>query len=275
MQDELVQFKKDISNYVRKIYSLIMEDYGEYLSEDKIQFIKNFNYQDNIVIDKGGKYSKGPGRWEDNKLALSPITFYENTYKRLLDSDIEYLNINEIDNKLNNSANELFSGTELANLVKQKQLSCLDVVKGVVIHEIFHSVITLRNKNEIYRVIFNDKAYDCKGVKGEYLEEGFVEYYARVFANKHDLFMIPSIPYQANITYAKRIEKSIGKNINKLLFRSDYKGLLNYVHKIDGIKEYNKFENDWLTKRIIKRLKIMDDHEKFVEFNEIEELRLL
>lgn len=277
MLDELDLFKLDIKEYVKEIYSLILEDYDEYLPLDKKILIKNFDYDKDIIIDDGGKYSKGPGRWESKtkRLALSPITFYENTYKKEINKDIPYMDINLIEEKLKNSSFESFTGSELANLIRQKNLTCLDVTKGIVIHEVFHSIITMKMEDEVFRVNYMGKLYDCKGVKGEFLEEGLVEYYARKFANKHNLFLFPSIPYQPNVEYAKDIEKELGKNMYKLLFRGNYKTLLNYIHKIGMLNEYHEFENAWLNERIIKRLKRMTDKEEFIEFNEIEELKLI
>lgn len=277
MLDGLELFKLDIEEYVKAIYSLILEDYEEYLPLDKKKLISNFDYKNDIVIDDGGKYSKGPGRWENRakKLALSPMTFYENTYKNEINKEVKHIDINLIEEKLKNSSQESFTGMELANLIRQKNLSCLDVTKGIVIHEVFHSIITMKMEDEVFRIEYNDKIYDCKGVKGEFLEEGLVEYYARKFANKHNLFMFPSIPYQPNVEYAKKIEKELGKNMYKLLFRGNYKTLLNYIHKVGMLDEYHEFENEWLNERIIKRLKRMTDKEEFVEFNEIEELKLI
>ena len=40
------------------------------------------------------------------------------------------------------------------------------------------------------------------------------------------------------------------------------------------LDEYHSFENKWLEERIVKRIKRMNDKEEFVEFNEIEELKL-
>lgn len=277
MQKELEQFKLDIEQYVKKIYSLILEDYQEYLPEEKIKLIKNFNYQEDIILDDGGKYSRGPGRWESGlkKLALSPITFNETTFKKQIDKRVNDIDIDIILEKLKNSANETFTGDELANLIRKNNLTYLDVTKGIVIHEVFHSIITIKQNDEVFRVNYKGKLYDCRGVKGEYLEEGLVEYYARKFANKHNLFMFPSIPYQNNVDYAKRIEKELGKNVYKLLFKSNYKTLLNYIHKIGMLDDYHRFENEWLEKRITKRLERFDEKEEFVEFNEIEELKLI
>lgn len=277
MTKELEEFKLEIEKYVREIYDLILEDYKEYLPEEKIELIMNFNYKDDIVIDDGGKYSKGPGRWEnkERKLALSPVAFYESSYKYEINKEVRYIPLEEIESKLRRSYSESFTGEELANLIRQKNLSCLDVTKGIVIHEVFHSIINMKLEDEIFRVTYEGKIYDCKGVKGEYLEEGLVEYFARKFACKHGLFMFPSIPYQPNVEYAKKIEKQLGKNIYKLLFRGNYKTLLNYIHKIGMLDEYHLFEEKWLNERITKRLKCMNDKEEFIEFNEIEELKLI
>lgn len=277
MQEELILFKKEISEYVKLIYSLILEDFGDYLPKEKLELIKNFDYQNDIIIDSGGKYSKGPGRWEHNtkRLVLSPMAFYENIYKHEIEKEVEHIDLSLIEKKLKNSANETFTGTELANLIRQKKLTHFDITKGIVIHEVFHSIITMKLYNEVFRVKYNNKNYDCKGVKGEYLEEGLVEYFARKFANKHNLFMFPSIPYQPNVEYAKRVEKELGKNIYKLLFKGDYRMLLNYIHKVGWLDEYHAFEDKWLKERIIKRIKTMKDKEEFIEFNEIEELKLI
>ncbi|HPF83313.1 MAG TPA: hypothetical protein PLV83_04035 [Bacilli bacterium] len=275
MFTELDKFKLDIEEYVKKIYSLILIEYKEYLPKEKIELISNFDYKQDIVIDDGGKYSKGPGRWENNKLHLSPMAFYENTYKKEINKEVEKLDINEINKKMKNSANNNFTGLELANLIRQNNLSCLDVTKGIVIHEIFHSIITMKIEDEIYSINFNDKEYNCKGVKGEYLEEGLVEYYARKLADKYDMYLFPSIPYQKNVEYAKEVEKVIGKNMNKLLFRGNYRTILNYIHKVGQLDSYQEEENKWLKDRITNRLKKMQDKEEFVEFNEIEELKLI
>lgn len=277
MQNVLELFKLDIEQYVKEIYTLILEDYKEFLPQEKIELINNFNYKEDIIIDDGGKYSKGPGRWESGikKLALSPMTFYETTFKDQMNKSIDYMDIELIESKLKRSANESFTGNELANLIRQKNLTYLDVTKGIVIHEVFHSIITMKSNKEVFRINYKNKGYNCKGVKGEYLEEGLVEYYARMFANKHGLFMFPSIPYQPNVEYAKKIEKELGKNVYKLLFKGNYKTLLNYIHKIGMLDEYHNFENVWLSKRITERLKRLDDKEEFVEFNEIEELKLI
>ena len=270
--DTLEQFKLDIEEYVKLIYSLILEDYGKYLPDDKLRIINNFNYKTDIVIDTGGRYSTGPGRWErkTHKLALSPITFYEKTFKAEMAKQVKHKELSLIEEKLKNSANETFTGTELSNLIYQKKLNHFDITKGIVIHEIFHSIITMKIDDEVYRIEYDDKTYDCKGVKGEYLEEGFVEYLARKFANKHNLFMFPSLPYQPNVEYAKTIEKLLGKNVYKLIFDADYRKVLNYIHKSDLIDEYNKMENRWLKSRIINRLEYRKTKDEYIDFDEVE-----
>ncbi len=276
MFDNLDAFKLEIEEYVKKIYSLMLEDYDEYLSEEKKNMIKNFNYKNNIKIDKGGIYSICPGRWEakSNTLALSPVSFYNTVYKKEVEKDIIILDINTIQRKLNNSSNETFTGLELINYIKGKKLSVLDITKGIVIHELFHSIITLKEPNEIFRVCYRDKNYDCKGIKGDYLEEGMVEYYARSFANKHNLFLFPSIPYQENVAYAKEIIKKLGKNANRLVFNSNYRTILNYIHKQEEFKKYSSYETEWLNKRIIRRLETKDI-KSIIEIDEIEELKLI
>lgn len=276
MFDNLDEFKLEIEEYVRRIYSLILEDYGEYLNQSKIDMINNFDYKNNIKIDKGSIYTISPGRWESktNILALSPVSFYNAVYKKEIERDIIKLGINEIENKLNNSSNEIFTGLELINYIKQKNLSVYDITKGIVIHELFHSIITLKDPNEIFRVSYRGKNYDCKGIKGDYLEEGIVEYYARCFANKHNLFLFPSIPYQENVEYAKEVIEKLGKNANKLVFNSNYRTILNYIHKEEEYKKYDSYEAEWLNKRIIKRLETKDIKD-IIDLDEIGELKLL
>lgn len=267
----LDSFKEEIKSYIKNIYELILEDYNEYLPQEKKDFIKNFNYDEDIVIDDGGKYSNSPGRWErkSKKIHFSPKSFYESSYKEAISKDIEIIDLKKIEKKLNNSANEEFKEEELLNFIKQKNLSCLDVIKGIVIHEVFHSIISIKDNEGIICVNYNNKVYECKGVKGEYLEEGLVEYFSRKFANKYNLFMIPSIPYQDNVEYAKKIESLLGKNIYKMLFNNNYKNMINYIHEVGLIDEYNNIENKWLVDRIINRLKIVEIKENMVNFEEL------
>ena len=274
MFDNLETFKKEIIEYIKEIYSLILEDYKEYLPVDKINMIKSFGYE-NIKIDKGSIYTNSLGRWESktNTLVLSPETFYNMVYKKEIEKEVPIIDINAIINKLNNSSNEVFTGLELINYIKQKKLTVYDITKGIVIHELFHSIITLKDPDEVFRVVYNNKNYDCKGIRGDYLEEGIVEYYARDFANKHNLFLFPSIPYQDNVLYAKDILNKLGKNANKLIFSANYRTILNYIHKEEEFKKYNSFEKEWLNKRIIKRLENKDIKEFFID--EIEELKLI
>lgn len=273
---ETDSFKEDITSYVKKIYSLILEDYIDVLSDDSKNIIENFNYEEDIVIDEGGKFSKGPGRWENktNKLHLSPELFNKTTYKKGMEVEVEYLPIDKIISKLNNSSKEIFSGAELANLVRQKNLTYLDVTKGVVVHEIFHSIIHMKSDEEIFSINHEGKLYDCRGVKGELLDEGLVEYYARKFADRHNLFIFPSIPYQGNVEYAKIVEQKIGKNTNKLVFNGNYKTVLNYIHEPNFLESYHILENDWLQTRIIDRLKIAESKDNLYDFGEVEELKL-
>ena len=125
----------------------------------------------------------------------------------------------------------------------------------------------------MFRVTYKDKNYDCKGIRGDYLEEGIVEYYAREFASRHNLFLFPSIPYQDNLAYAKDILNKLGKNANKLVFNSNYRTILNYIHKEEEFKKYSSFEKEWLDKRIVKRLETKDI--KDISIDEIEELKLI
>ncbi len=273
---ETDSFKTEIIEYVKEIYSLILEDYEDVLSEESKRIINNFNYDEDIVIDEGGIFSKGPGRWENrtNKLHLSPELFYKTTYKRGMEVVVEHLPIDDILQKLKNSSKETFSGEELANLVRQKNLTHLDITKGVVIHEIFHSIIHMKSDEEVFSINYDGKLYDCRGVKGELLDEGLVEYYARKFADAHDLFLFPSIPYQNNVEYARMVEKKIGKNTNKLVFNGNYKTVLNYIHEPDFLENYHILENDWLQTRIIDRLKTAKSKTNFYDFGEVEELEL-
>jgi hypothetical protein len=273
---ETDSFKAEIIEYVKEIYSLILEDYEDVLSEESKEIIKNFNYEEDIVIDEGGKFSKGPGRWENKtkKLHLSPELFNKTTYKKGMEVEVNHIPLDNIISKLKNSSNETFSGEELANLVRQKNLTYLDVTKGVVIHEIFHSIIHMKSDEEIFSINYDGKLYDCRGVKGELLDEGLVEYYARKFADRHNLFIFPSIPYQSNVEYAKLVEKKIGKNTDKLVFNGNYKTVLNYIHEPNFLESYHILENDWLQTRIVDRLKIAESKNDFYDFGEVEELKL-
>ena len=275
MFEDLDKFKIEIIDFVKLVYSLILEDYKEYLSDEKRCMIENFDYSNNIKIDKGGKYTNSPGRWESKTgtLALSPESFYNTVYKKEVEKEVPLIDIEEVLRKLKDSSNEVFTGLELINYIKQKNLSVFDITKGVVIHELFHSIITLKDPNEVFRVTYKDKNYDCKGIRGDYLEEGIVEYYAREFASRHNLFLFPSIPYQDNLAYAKDILNKLGKNANKLVFNSNYRTILNYIHKEEEFKKYSSFEKEWLDKRIVKRLETKDI--KDISIDEIEELKLI
>lgn len=274
--EEIRKFKDEIIEYVKYLYSLILKEHEEELPEKTLNIIKNFNYEDDIVIDDGGKYSRGPARWEKvtNKLHLSPKLFYENTYKQSMENNVLFIPLEEIMKKIRNSANESFTGEELSNLVKQTNLSHFDITKSVVIHELFHSIISLKSDTEIFAVDFDGKIYDCKGVKGEFIDEGLVEYYARRFANKYELFLFPSIPYQLNVEFAKNVVDKLGKNANKIIFNGDYKRVLNYIHEPGFLESYINLENDWLKKRITERLEIAKSKDKLYDLNNIEELEL-
>lgn len=274
---EMYAFKADITKYVMEIYSLILEDYKNVLSEKSLDIIKNFNPEEDIIIDDGGKYYNGPGRWENstNKLYLSPEIFNKVTFKKGLEVDVKKIPIDIIENKLNNSANEEFTGEELANLIRQKNLTYFDVTKGIVIHELFHSIIHLKSNDELFPIQYEGKTYDCSGVKGEFLDEGFVEYYARKFSDKHNLFHFPSIPYQTNMRFVKRIEDMIGKNTDRLVFNGNYKTLLNYIHDIEFKDNYNLSENNWLQDRIKGKIKVAQVKENLYDFEEVEELKLV
>lgn len=275
MFEDLDKFKKEIIDFVKLVYSLILEDYKEYLSDEKRHMIESFDYNSNIKIDKGGKYTNSPGRWESktNTLALSPESFYNTVYKKEVEKEVPIIDIEEVLNKLKNSSCEVFTGLELINYIKQKNLSVFDITKGVVIHELFHSIITLKDPDEVFRITYKGTNYDCKGIRGDYLEEGIVEYYAREFSSRHNLFLFPSIPYQDNMAYAKDILNKLGKNANKLVFNSNYRTILNYIHKEEEFKKYSSFEKEWLDKRIIKRLETKDI--KDIAIDEIEELKLI
>lgn len=273
--DVIKKFKEEIIEYVKYLYSLILEEHGDELPEESLDLINNFDYEKDIIIDDGGKYSKGPARWEkvSKKLHLSPRLFYENTFKNI-DPNVEYIPFENIMKKIMNSANESFSGEELSNLVKQTKLSHFDITKSVVIHELFHSIISLKTDNEFFPVDFDGKIYDCKGVKGEFLDEGLVEYYARRFANKYELFLFPSIPYQINVEFAKKIVEKLGKNANRIIFNGDYKMILNYIHEPGFLESYINMENEWLKTRITERLKIAKEKDEAYNFENIEELEL-
>lgn len=270
-------FKVDIINYVTNIYPLILEDYKDVLPIESINIIKNFNPNVDIKIDDGGKFCKGPGRWENStkQLHLSPVIFNELTFKKGMLVTVKEVPLEPIEEKLKRSALEKFTGEELANLIRQKNLTYFDVTKGIVLHELFHSIIHMKTNDEVFSINYNGRPYDCNGVKGELLDEGFVEYYARKFSNKHNLFCFPSIPYQPNIEYAIRIEKMLGKNTDKLVFNGDYRTVLNYIHDQAFKDEYNLVENDWLQKRIIDRIKISEFKENLYDFGEVEELKLV
>ena len=183
---------------------------------------------------------------------------------------VSKINANSVEEKFKNLPYELFSVNDLKTLIKHKNLSCFDVCRGLVIHELFHYLITVKSPLEEYKTIYNGKEYKCKGVIGEYLEEGLVELYARMFALKHNLFMFPNINYQDNIKFVLKLSQEIGSNMDKLVFNSDYLGLLNYVHK-NGLKEeYSSLENAWLEKRMISRFDKMNE----IKEEEIEELMM-
>ena len=276
-ESEKFLFKEDIKEYVKEVYTLILKEYGKYLPEETINMINNFNYDEDIVIDGGGKYSKGPGRWEKetNKLHLSPDLFNETTFKKCLEVEVPLLPIKDIEEKLKNSANEIFTGEELANLIRQKHLTYLDITKGVVIHELFHSIIRMKSDEEFFSLEYDGKRFDCRGVKGELLDEGLVEYYARLFANKYNLFLFPSIPYQGNVDYAKQVLDKLGKNANKIIFTGNYKTVLNYIHEPGVLESYHIKENEWLKTRIIDRFKIAEEKDNVYDFEGIEELELV
>lgn len=254
---ELETFKEEIKQQVRKIYNLILEDYKEYLTKDKINLINNFDYDEDIVIDDGNEFSNNPGRYDSktHKIYISPNVFYESTYKDAISKNISVIDIEYLENKLNNSANESFIEEELLSYIRQKELSVYDVISGIIIHEVMHSIISIKIENEIFCVNYNNKIYECSGVKGEYLDEGIVEYFSRKFANKHKMFLLPSIPYQENVEYVKKLENILGRNIYKLAFTNNYKSFFNYIHEVGLIEEYNNIENKWLTNRIINRIK--------------------
>ena len=117
MFEDLDKFKIEIIDFVKLVYSLILEDYKEYLSDEKRCMIENFDYSNNIKIDKGGKYTNSPGRWESKTgtLALSPESFYNTVYKKEVEKEVPLIDIEEVLRKLKDSSNEVFTGLELIN----------------------------------------------------------------------------------------------------------------------------------------------------------------
>lgn len=265
--DDMEIFKQEIKIYIKKIYDLILEEYKDYLSDDKKKWINNFNYEEDIIIDNGSEFSSSPGRFDSKtkKIHLSPKQLFEKNYKDAILKDVEKIDIALLEEKFKNSANETFTEEDLLSYIKQKKLNVFDIIKGIIIHEIMHSIISIKIDEESFCVSYNNKIYECNGVKGEYLDEGLVEYFSRKFANEHNYFFLPSIPYQENVEYVKQLEKELGKNIYKLAFNNNYKSFFNYIHEVGLLEEYNNIENKWLTNRIINRIKNRNIKEGIVD----------
>jgi hypothetical protein len=271
----LVSFEKEIRATCENMNDMVCRDscLEFFLNPQPEKGTNYFNFEMNPF---GTLYlGFGKDRYDSKKIIdVSPELFNKTTYKKGMEVEVNHIPLDNIISKLKNSSNETFSGEELANLVRQKNLTYLDVTKGVVIHEIFHSIIHMKSDEEIFSINYDGKLYDCRGVKGELLDEGLVEYYARKFADRHNLFIFPSIPYQSNVEYAKLVEKKIGKNTDKLVFNGNYKTVLNYIHEPNFLESYHILENDWLQTRIVDRLKIAESKNDFYDFGEVEELKL-
>lgn len=264
---DLDLFKQDIKTYIKEIYNLILEEYKDYLNADKLKLINSFNYDEDIVFDEESEFSDSPGMYDNKtkKIYLSPNSFYEKIYKKAILKEVDNIDINILEAKLSNSANETFKEEELLSYIKQKGLSQFDIIKGIIIHEVIHSVISIKIEDEFICVNYKNKIYECNGVKGEYLDEGIVEYFSRKLANKYNLFLLPSIPYQENVDYVKNLEVLLGKNLYKLAFNNNYKSFFNYIHEVGMLEKYNYIENKWLTNRIINRIKNRNIKEGLVE----------
>ena len=50
-ESEKFLFKEDIKEYVKEVYTLILKEYGNYLSEETINMINNFNYHEYNLIN--------------------------------------------------------------------------------------------------------------------------------------------------------------------------------------------------------------------------------
>ena len=70
------------------------------------------------------------------------------------------------------------------------------------------------------------------------------------------------------------MKKQLGMNANKLIFNSNYRTILNYIHKKEEYKKYDSYEAEWLSKRIVRRLETKDIKD-IIEADEIEELKLI
>lgn len=257
----------------------MINDYGNVLSEETIQKLKNISNGDGlkifnpgeaikqgyISVNANGKPSGDDGAFAKSDLGMIGFTPESESSK----IDFSQLNIEELCKK--------FPELDKYNLSKLsvdeiKQLVTIEnAVKMLtsMIHETFHLLINVRKDERFYWVEDGKMKHQLTS-GGFIIDEGLVDKYATDFANKYGFYHLPSFFYMDFVDLCNEIESRFGKHeFDELAFSSTYDEILGKSLTPEEYKLYQYNERKkYLQKRTGSSVDIILNDEYDLGFDE-------
>jgi hypothetical protein len=211
-----IEFYKAIAQkFVKTFIPEMINDYGEYLSDEKVNKLINIANGDGLKIleqgeavklgligvDKNGRKNGDEGAFAKSDIGIIGFT---------PDSEISDLD-------LNNKTEEEKQKVAVENCLK---------MLGSMIHETFHIMINVTSDEHFYWI--KDGIEESQLTSGGFIiNEGIVEKHAIEFAVKHCFIQNPALDYFHYVNLCNEIEQIIGTNqFEQLSFNSKYSEIL-------------------------------------------------
>lgn len=286
------QLLEETKNLLSFTAERILKEYEKYLPEEKKEILQNFIDKKSVKLGIRDYHSPvlepGPGRAKNGEVILTPDSYHKYVQKEvqaiLYDEKwktyISSINLEELENKIINSDIMSVTEAEVGAYRHLKQMSLNEMIESIAIHEMFHTIIGIKDKNRqrVGSYTINNEEEKIVVPFGRMIDEGMVDYYTRKFCcNKKyrdeyrklygkELPFIPSGKYEAGIKVARPMDQLLGLdktlifngNCTEILRRINHPGLTKAAEEIEK-KDFEELVEMYHMKAL------RGDNEKIVE----------
>ncbi len=224
--DDMIFYEKVAYEFANEYVPLLLQDYGIYLSPEKIDKVTKLLQGNIIILRPGEAVEKGLIGLNENGKPSGDEGAFAKSEEGLIcftpESESSKMNMGDKTSK------------EKESIVLKNALR----MKGTMIHETFHLLINVM-KNEYFEWQINGQEKHKLTSGGFILNEGMVEKFATVFSLRHKLCHNPALDYFIYVDLCNEIgSQLIEDQFFSLAFNNNYEDILSTVLNDEEISLY-------------------------------------
>lgn len=266
-EDTKQQLLEETKNLLSFTAERVLKDYEKYLPKEKKEILQKFIDKKSVKLGtrdyKSPSLEAGPGRAKNGEVILTPDSYseyvrkevYAISYDEQWKNYINSIHLGELEKKIINSDIVSVPAAEVGAYRHLKQMSLNEMIESIAIHEMFHTIIGIKDQNRqrVGSYTINNEEEKVVIPYGRMIDEGMVDYYTRKFCcNKKyrdeyrqlygkEIPFVPSGKYEAGIQVARPMDQLLGLdktlifngNCTEILRKLNHPGLMKTAEEIE------------------------------------------